>query len=129
MTRAVSISSLVAAVLLATASPTPAHHSGAAYDGTVSLRIEGQVERWRFANPHSHLEIRADDGAGREIVWSFEANPAGMIAAQGYRRDTFAPAAKVTVVYNPMKDGRPGGGRLVGAILADGATVGRVDSP
>jgi hypothetical protein len=101
------------------------HHSGAAYDGTQTLRIEGTVASWRFANPHCSLEIRAADGA----TWSFEGNPAGMLTAQGYRRDTFAPAAPVTVVYNPMKDGRPGGGRLVGAILGDGATVGQIPSP
>jgi len=103
-----------------------AHHSGAAYDGTKTLRIQGSVESWRFANPHSSLQIRANDGAGGQILWSFEGNPAGMLAAQGYRRDTFAPPAQVTVVYNPMKDGRPGGGRLVGAILSDGKTVGQV---
>jgi hypothetical protein len=106
--------------------PARAHHSGAAYDGTQTLRIQGTVEAWRFANPHSSLQLRADDGAGKQILWSFEGNPAGMLAAQGYRRDTFAAAAQVTVVYNPMKDGRPGGGRLVGAIHGDGSTVGQV---
>lgn len=103
-----------------------AHHSGAAYDGTRTLRIRGTVENWRFGNPHSSLQIRADDGAGTAIVWSFEANPAGMLTALGYRRNTFAPSAEVTVVYNPMKDDRQGGGRLVGAILSDGSTVGQV---
>jgi hypothetical protein len=103
-----------------------AHHSGAAYDGTKTVRIQGTVENWRFANPHSSLQIRADDGAGKPILWSFEGNPAGMLTALGYRRNTFTPSAQVTVVYNPMKDGRPGGGRLVGAILSDGSTVGQV---
>jgi hypothetical protein len=103
--------------------PAQAHHSGAAYDGTKTLRIEGTVESWRFANPHCSLQIRSADGA---TLWSFEANPAGMLAAQGYRRDTFTPSARVTVVYNPMKDGQAGGGRLVGAILDDGKTVGQI---
>ena len=69
------------------------------------------------------------DGAGEPLTWSFEGNPAGMLTAQGYRRNTFAPAAQVTVLYNPMKDGKPGGGRLVGAILSDGSTVGQVPAP
>lgn len=118
------LSGVVVAVFFSAAAQ--AHHSGAAYDGTKTQRIQGSVESWRFANPHSSLQIRADDGAGGQILWSFEGNPAGMLAAQGYRRDTFAPAAQVTVVYNPMKDGKPGGGRLVGAILSDGKTVGQV---
>ena len=106
--------------------PAAAHHSGAAYDGTKTLRIEGTVESWRFANPHCSLQIRSTDGA---TLWSFEGNPAGMLAAQGYRRDTFAPSARVTVLYNPMKDGEAGGGRLVGAILGDGTTVGQIPPP
>ena len=103
--------------------PAQAHHSGAAYDGTKTLRIEGTVESWRFANPHCSLQIRSADGS---TLWSFEANPAGMLAAQGYRRDTFTASARVTVIYNPMKDGQVGGGRLVGAILGDGKTVGQI---
>jgi hypothetical protein len=115
----------VAGTLLV-ASGAAAHHSGAAYDGDKTLRLQGTVASWRFGNPHSSLVVNADDGAGKAIIWSFEANPAGMLTSLGYRRNTFAPAARVTVLYNPMKDGKPGGGRLVGAILGDGSTVGQV---
>jgi hypothetical protein len=118
----------VVGTLLA-ASNLLAHHSGAAYDGQKTLKLEGSVESWRFANPHCSLQIQAADGAGQTIAWSFEGNPAGMMQQLGYRRNTFIPDAKVTVFYNPMKDGRPGGGRLVGAILSDGSTVGQVPAP
>jgi hypothetical protein len=114
---------------LLAASSVAAHHSGAAYDGSKTLRLQGTVESWRFGNPHSSLVVKAADGAGEALTWSFEANPAGMLTALGYRRNTFVPAAPVTVVYNPMKDGKPGGGRLVGAILSDGSTVGQVPAP
>jgi len=124
--RRFSLTAKVLTAALAVSAPAHAHHSGAAYDGSKTLRIEGTVEAWRFANPHSSLQLRADDGAGNIVVWSFEGNPAGMLASLGYRRDTFAPSAQVTVVYNPMKDGRPGGGRLVGAVLSDGSTVGQI---
>jgi hypothetical protein len=106
--------------------PAQAHHSGAAYDGSKTLRIEGQVDNWRFANPHCSLQIRASNEAGEPILWSFEGQPAGMMTPLGYRRDTFKPSATVTVLYNPMRDGKPGGGRLVGAILSDGSTVGTI---
>jgi hypothetical protein len=118
----------VVGTLLA-ASGVAAHHSGAAYDGGKTLRLQGTVESWRFGNPHSSLVVKADNGAGEAITWSFEGNPAGMLTALGYRRNTFAPAAQITVLYNPMKDGKPGGGRLVGAILSDGSTVGQVPAP
>ena len=114
---------------LLSAAVAQAHHSGAAYDGTKTLKVEGVVDSWRFANPHSSLQIKANDGAGNTITWSFEGNPAGMLTSLGYRRNTFEAAAPVTVLYNPMKDGKAGGGRLVGAILSDGSTVGQVPSP
>lgn len=118
-----------ALLVSALATSAGAHHSGAAYDGSKTLRIEGVVTSWRFANPHCSLEIKAADGAGQEISWSFEGNPAGMLQALGYRRNTFTPGARVTVIYNPMRDGQPGGGRIVGAVLMDGSTVGQVPPP
>jgi hypothetical protein len=119
---------LVVGALFA-ASNLLAHHSGAAYDGQKTLKLQGAVKSWRFANPHSSLQIQTDDGAGKTVTWDFEGNPAGMLTQLGYRRNTFVPEAKITVFYNPMKDGRPGGGRLVGAILGDGSTVGQVPAP
>ena len=117
---------LIGALLSGAVPIALAHHSGAAYDGSQTLRIEGEVANWRFANPHSSLQIRASAANGEPLLWSFEGLPAGMLTPLGYRRNTFEPSGKVTVFYNPMKDGRPGGGRLVGAILPDGSTVGTV---
>jgi hypothetical protein len=129
-TRLASLARVGAALFaIAVAAVASAHHSGAAYDGSKTLRIEGVVTSWRFANPHCSLEIKARDAAGQEIAWSFEGNPAGMLQALGYRRNTFAPGTPVTVIYNPMRDGKAGGGRLVGAVLADGSTVGQVPTP
>lgn len=102
------------------------HHSGAAYDGTAVMRIGGEVVSWRFANPHSVLQIRVTDSDGKESIWSFESHPAGMLAPMGYRRNSFEPNDIVTIAYNPLKDGTPGGGRLVGAILSGGSTLGNV---
>jgi hypothetical protein len=105
-----------------------AHHSGAAYDGSKVMRIDGEVERWQFANPHSSLQIRVTDSSGEQQIWSFEGLPAGMLAPRGYRRNTFTPDEKITVVYNPMRNGSGGGGRLVGAVLPDGSTIGEVSA-
>ena len=103
------------------------HHSGAAYDGDSVKRIVGHVTRWQFANPHSSLQIRVSDEDGEEQLWDFESLPAGMLAPRGYRRNTFEPNDEITVVYNPMRNGGVGG-RLVGAILEDGITIGEVPS-
>jgi hypothetical protein len=125
--RLLAATSLVAATI-AQLPCASAHHSGAAYDGSQTLRIEGEVHHWRFGNPHSSLQILVADTAGEKVLWSFEGLPAGMLTPLGYRRNTFEPASQVAVWYNPMRDGMPGGGRLVGAVLGDGSVVGNVPS-
>jgi len=108
--------------------PSHAHHSGAAYDRSKTMSIEGEVTNWRFVNPHCWLQIRATDENGQEILWDFEGLPAGMLAPRGYRRNSFELNDRVTVFYRPMQDGSPGGGNLQGAILADGSTLDRVST-
>ena len=130
MNRRVFMSVAIAACATLTSISLPglAHHSGAAYDRSKTMRIEGEVTTWRFVNPHSWLQIRATDENGHEMLWDFEGLPAGMLAPRGYRRNSFQENDRVTVFYSPMQDGRPGGGNLQGAILADGSTVGTVST-
>jgi hypothetical protein len=46
----------------------------------------------------------------------------------GYRRDSFKFGDQVTVTVEPVKNGRPLG-RILGAVLADGKTLGPAASP
>lgn len=47
-----------AAILSITANPLPAHHSAAIFDLSRDIRIEGEVVRMRWANPHVYIQIR-----------------------------------------------------------------------
>jgi hypothetical protein len=49
-----------------------------------------------------------------------------MMSRQGWAADSFRPGDKVTVKILPMKDGSAGGA-FIGAILADGRELGRID--
>ena len=57
------------------------------------------------------------DADGRE--YSIELGSPNSMSRRGWRKTTFLPGDKVTVVINPMRDGAPGGA-LVYAIDRDG---------
>lgn len=99
--------------------PAFAHHSAAMFDRTKKVSISGTVKEFQYTNPHSWLLIMAKDKDGKATVWSFEAEGPSTLLRAGIKASTFAPGDKVTVVANPMKDGRPAGA-MVSATKADG---------
>ena len=44
--------------------PASAHHSFAMFDNTRSVTLHGKVTAYQWTNPHSYLDIDADDGKG-----------------------------------------------------------------
>lgn len=115
--RAVIIVSLMAAML-----PAQAHHSGAMFDGTKSLKFEGTVKEFQWTNPHSWLQLIVPDGKGGQDEWSLELGPLVGLHRAGWKPRTLRPGDKVTVVINPLRDGSHGG-KLVTVTLPDGQVL------
>ena len=57
---------------------------------------------------------------GKVQLWGFEAEGPSTLLRAGIKSSTFKPGDKVTIVANPMKDGRPAGALLT-ATKADGS--------
>jgi len=112
---------LLIAVLL-TALAANAHHSFAMFDRSVEKVATGKVVRWAFNNPHSWLYLNVKNKDGSETLWSFEGSSPTALLQRGITGSTFEPGSTITVLYCPLKDGRPGGG-LGWARLADGAFI------
>jgi hypothetical protein len=100
-----------------------AHHSGAMFDRSQVVSIDGEVVEWHWANPHSWLQIRGPHDGREDVLWSFEATSTQILAKQGWRRTSLQPGNRVTVDYNPFKDGAPGG-NLVRVTTPDGTVFG-----
>lgn len=96
-----------------------AHHAGTMYDRSQEATIKGEVEEWRWSNPHAFLQIYVNDESGEKTLWSFESTSPNILVQQGWRRTSLEPGDEVEVIYNPLKDGAPGGS-LVGVVLPDG---------
>ena len=116
---AISIAALCSAGL---AAPALAHHSGAMFDPTKAVTLEGTVKEFQYTNPHSWLEVVVIGADGKETEWGFESEGPSTLLRAGIKAKSFMPGEKVTVMGHPMKDGRPAGS-LVSVTKADGTVL------
>lgn len=101
------------------AMPALAHHSAAMFDHQKKVTLSGNVKEFQYTNPHSWLLVMVKGQDGKPTLWSFEAEGPSTLLRAGIKFSTFKPGDKVTIVANPMKDGRPAGA-LLQATKADG---------
>lgn len=103
-----------------------AHHSAAMFDSEVELVVTGVVTRFDYLNPHSWLYIEVTEEDGSVTAWGFETDDPSRLRRVGVGPTFWEPGDLITVVTNPLRDGRPAG-HLVGAVFEDGTTYGRVE--
>jgi hypothetical protein len=96
-----------------------AHHSAAMFDHSKIVTYTGVVKEFQFTNPHSWLQVLITGPDGKTVEWGFEAEGPSSLKRIGIEAKTFKPGDKVTIVANPMRDGRPAGAWIT-ATTADG---------
>jgi hypothetical protein len=112
----------IAAVALCAASiPAAAHHTLAGYVQTRADVLIGKVKDFQWTNPHTWLVVLVNDG-GTTVEWTFEGVGTTRLATAGFKKDTMMPGDPISVVYNPRRDGKPGG-MFFAVTLADGRTL------
>lgn len=104
--RALSISLIASLAAMA----AQAHHSFAMFDRSTEVVKTGTVQRWAFNNPHSWLYVNVANVDGTQTLWSFESASPTQLIGRGITGSSFEPGTKVTVMFCPLRDGRPGGG-------------------
>ena len=107
MSIARKTAALVAGALLAgaLAGAAQAHHSFAMFDQTRQVTINGTVKDFQWTNPHTFIEV--EDATGK--VWSVELNSPNNLIRQGWKRTAMKPGDKISVIINPLRDGKAGG--------------------
>lgn len=106
------------AVVLAAALPMAAHHgTGASYDLSHPVTLQGTVTEFHYANPHPNLFFDVTDDKGEVTHWAgeFYPNPAQLIQGGWGRRRSEAALAvgtRITITLAPAR-----AGTKVGAIL------------
>ena len=107
--------------------PLLAHHGSAAFDTGKRVTLKGTVKEWVYSNPHCLLRLEVTGEDGQVVQWVAEGQAPNVIFPAGYRKDTFKFGDHVTVIVEPVKNGRPLG-RIIQTVLADGRTLGVASS-
>jgi Family of unknown function (DUF6152) len=102
-----------------------AHHSFAMFDQSKQVMIEGVVKEFQWSNPHSWLQVNIKNAKGDAEEWSLEMLSPSVLGRMGWKRNSLKAGDKVSVLFNPMRDGSRGG-NLINVILPDGKTIGGV---
>jgi hypothetical protein len=99
-----------------------AHHSAAGIDRTKTVTVEGTVKEFKWANPHSWLDVEVPNSKGGKDLWSFEMNPPAYLVRTGWKASSVKVGDKVKVVGRPFMNGDPGG-IFVSVTLPSGQTL------
>src|SRR5882672_3859281 len=90
------------ATLVCTAS---AHHSGAAYDMTRFVVIDGTVTALSWKNPHISMTVETKDPDGALRLQEIEVMSVSQARGLGLRREAISPGARVVVRATPNRRG------------------------
>jgi len=98
-----------------------AHHSGAMFDRSKVVTVQGALIEYVYTNPHPWLRlmVRSD---GKDLEWDAEAPSVQTMSRVGLTRSTLKPGDRLTLRLHPLKDGRPGGA-LIDVTLASGKVI------
>ena len=102
--------------------PLTAHHSMAGFDRAKSVMLTGTVKQFKWANPHSWIEMEFINEKGSPESWNIEMTAPAQLIRAGWKSSTLKPGDKVTINARPQISGEPGG-LFVSVTLADGRTL------
>jgi len=120
------IAALVAVLagMLAAAPPALAHHSFAMFDFSHTVTIKGTVKEFRWTNPHVILLVTAAPKAAEAgEVWSMELTSPGNLTRLGWSHHSFKPGDRLTLEFNPLRDGKHGGAFKQATLLDTGQVL------
>ena len=94
-----------ALALLVYAVPAVAHHAfGAEFDPDAPIRLQGNIVRVEWVNPHSwiHIEVTKEDGTME--VWMVEGGTPNVLLRRGLRRECLTIGMELIVDGYEAKD-------------------------
>ena len=99
---------LLAGAFLMVAISALAHHgTGASYDQSKLVTLNGTVTEFVFSNPHAQLFFDVKDSSGKVVSWGAELQSPGNLRRAGWSKTTFKPGDQITLSVNPSKAGTP----------------------
>ena len=119
-TRAMKILPTLFAIGVLSGGPALAHHSFAAYETTLQIKMSGVVTVFKWANPHVYIELDAVDAkTGEKRHWLVECASTSILNRTGWKFNMLKPGDPITVIVSPLRNGEPAA-LLKQITLADG---------
>jgi hypothetical protein len=98
-----------------------AHHSMNGFDRSKTVTLVGTVKQFKWANPHSWVELEVANPKGGTDTWNVEMTAPGILARAGWKSTMMKPGDKVSINARPLINGDTGG-LFVSVTLANGMT-------
>ena len=96
----------VIAAILITAPRVDAHHAFAAeFDQTKPIKLQGQVTRMEWINPHSWIHIEVKDTDGKVTKWMIEGGSPNIMLRRGFTKNSLLPGTTIIVEGYLAKNG------------------------
>ena len=103
-------------VLLATSicflfplTPTSAHHGTSGYDLEKVATVQGTVSSFDWSNPHCVVYIASKNEKGEPENWTIELAAPGIMARDGWSKNSLKAGDDVIAETHPSKNGAPSG--------------------
>ena len=121
---------LSAALILALATPSAAHHSFAAqYDREQPITLTGAVTKIEWNNPHAYFYIDVlNEETGKVENWAWEMGAPAVIQRSGWRRNSMTIGDLVTVAGWRARNGDFHGNARTVILAATGQELGAASS-
>jgi hypothetical protein len=84
--------------------PASAHHSGAAFDKSLPVKVTGTISEVQWESPHARLLVSATDDAGAKVTWDFELPSPVTLMRRGWTRNSLKVGDAVLVTGSRARD-------------------------
>lgn len=110
-----------AALSIAAAAPTQAHHAfSAEFDSKQPLEIKGVVTKTKWVNPHSWIYLDVADADGSVTNWGFEFGSPSSLLRLGLTKATLHVGTPVLIKGYRSRNGLSFGYTVTATTLTDG---------
>ncbi len=117
--QAFTVVCFATSLILLSVAPSSAHHSRRAFDRDTETSITGTIKAFELVNPHAWIYVVVTKPDGTVENWDFEGGSVRRLNRAGWSQDMLKEGDEVTIEFNPMRDGSPGG-IFRGVTTADG---------
>jgi uncharacterized protein DUF6152 len=86
------------------------------FDRNNQVDLEGVVQEFRFANPHTFIYLAVKEDDGSTVTWALEGQSPSLLAREGWTSKTLKPGDELKMRIAPLRSGAPGGAWAVDQI-------------